>query len=125
VEGCLGQFLPGQAEEFGRGEIGFDDKIFFIEREVAGGCEVEETEVARAFGVERGLQTAQFLVLHLQFDLVDEQLVHRLGGVGPGGHGWGHLGHYDFGLATEVGRGIVRGFAHGVPWWKCSVVAMA
>ena len=108
-----------------RGQVGFRDQVVPIKCDVAEWCEVEEFEVARAFGIDRGLQTAQLVVLHFQFDLVDEEFVH---GVvrRRSGAGWcGHSGHGRLGLAAQ-GRGLVfRRRAHAVSFRGCSVVAMA
>ena len=123
-EGQAGEFVAGQAEERGRGEVRLEDGVGLVERDVTHGSEIEEIEVAGALRIERGLQTTQLLVLHLQLDLVHEEFVHRLFFVAGCELRPRHAGHRLFGLAAEF-RGVdVRLRVHAASGWACSVVAM-
>ena len=120
-----GKLFAGHCEQVGRGEVGFKDDVVVVERDVADGGEIEEFEVARAFDVDRGLQAAQFLVLHFQFDLVHEEFVQCLLGIHAGPERFAHLGHGGFCAVAQDGGLVFRRRAHTVLFRMCSVVATA
>ncbi len=109
----------------GRGQVGLRDQVFPVQRDVADGREIEEFEVTRALGFERGLQAAQFLVLHFQFDLVHEEFVHSVGRIGSRASRFAHPCQGCFGAAAQVGVMVVRRLGHAVWLLTCSVVATA
>ena len=84
--------LSGQAQQGGTGQVDFPDACLAVPREIAYRGEVEEVVVLLGCLLGRRVGPLQFLVLHLQFDLVDLQLVEQ----GPG---------VDLGRALR-GRGV-------------------
>ena len=71
------QSAAPQVEEYGCGEVRFEDQPLLPYRAIADRGQVVEVEIPRPGGVQLGLRPAQLLVLHLEFDLVHAQLVER------------------------------------------------
>ena len=82
-QGVLNQRLSFHPEQFGGGEVGFQDHPLLVQGHVADRGQVIEVEVAFPRGFQFRLRPAQFLILHLQLDLVNpqfmEHLLHLLG----------------------------------------------
>src|SRR5680860_1594458 len=75
----LDQRAPGHAQQGADGEVGLQDhQPRLAEGAIAHRRQVIEVEIARPRGVQFRLRPAQFLVLHLQLDLMHAQFMKRL-----------------------------------------------
>ena len=85
------QAVSGCPQQRGSGDVGLCDHAMFVDGAVAHGGHVVQVKVARFGLVQLNLCTPQFVVLHLQFNLMHLQLVqrlpHRLSRQGFKGHG--------------------------------------
>ena len=68
----------GGPEQAGAGQIGLQDQPVFGERQIADRRQVEQIEIAGPRRFQLLLGAAQFLILHLQFNLVNLEFVQRL-----------------------------------------------
>ena len=66
----LEQRAAGRAQQAGGGGVGLQDQPLLGQGDVAHRGQVIKVEIARPFGFDQRLRRAQFLVLHLQLDLV-------------------------------------------------------
>ena len=72
------QRAAGQAQQLGGGEVCLLNQAVFIDRAIRHRGEVIQVEIALARCIQIKLGAAQLFVLHLQFNLVHLQLMHRL-----------------------------------------------
>lgn len=75
----LDQRAPQLTEQRGTGKIDFDNKAIGVQGEIADRRKLVQIHVSIARRLERRLRPAQILVLHLQFDLMHLQFVHKIG----------------------------------------------
>ena len=76
--GCLTNAPPIHAEHLGGSEIRFQNQPLLAEGDIAHRRQIVEVEIARSSGLQLHLGPAQFIVLHLQLDLVHPQFMERL-----------------------------------------------
>ena len=79
-KGLLDQIASCHAQQPGRREIGFQDQPLFAERKITHRREIEEVEIPRPRGFQFILCPPQFLVLHLQLDLMHAKFVEQTSG---------------------------------------------
>ena len=117
------QRAPGRIQQCGGGEVGLQYSSLFGEGAIAHRRKVVQAEIPRPGGVQFRLGAAQFFVLHLQFDLVNPQLVQDPSvffgrqGQGVSGRLSGVLPGFGFGPFAKrgcaVGQPALAG--HGAP----------
>ena len=73
----LDQRTSCHAQKVGGGEVGLDDQPLLAEREVAHRRQIVQIEIPRPRGLQLHLGPAQFLVLHLQLNLVHPEIVQQ------------------------------------------------
>jgi len=77
-QGLLDQCAARHAEQLGCIQIRLLDQTLFADGAISDRRQVIQVEVTFPRCVKRGFRHAQFIVLHLQFDLMDAQLVHQM-----------------------------------------------
>ena len=70
-----GQITSAPAQQAGPREVGLPNQPLLADSEITHGCPIVEVEIAGPRGFEFILGPAQFLVLHLQLDLMHLQFV--------------------------------------------------
>ncbi len=90
VEYLRHQPAAGRSQQGSCAAIGLQNMPGIVDRAVANRGQVIQVGVVQPRGIQRILGLAQLIVLHLQFDLVDAQLMHgALQVLGRGGGMWG------------------------------------
>jgi hypothetical protein len=78
------EFATFHTQQGGGGEVGFQDAACMVNGKIAHRGEVIEVGVFAAGFLQLGLGQPEFLVLHLQLDLVHAQFMDETGGLGRG-----------------------------------------
>ena len=98
---ALQQARSRDAQQVGCGAVGVRDGTVGLEAQEANRSEIIELGVPRERRLKFGLGRPQLAVLHLQFDLLDFQIVLDLLGVRDGLWAWGMGFELRFGTAAQ------------------------
>jgi hypothetical protein len=77
-KGPLDKCAPGHAQHGCDREVGLQDQALFADRQIARGGELVQVEIARPRGLQPRVRLAQFVVLHLELDLMHPQFMEKL-----------------------------------------------